>query len=249
MQFPQQKEHLISPTDREGLYRTIFSRRDVRGQFKPDPISDDVISRILYAAHHAPSVGFMQPWNFIIIKSKTIRQEVHDAFNQAHREAAEMFSGEKRTTYSSLKLEGILESPLNICLTCDRERTGPVVIGRTHIKEMDAYSSVCAIQNLWLAARAEGLGVGWVSILDEQKLKDILDIPEYVIPVGYLCIGEVTHFHQKPELENVGWLPRLPLDDLIYFDRWNEKGQPENTQLLNQIRADLSFSESFQQPR
>ena len=249
MDFTHPQDKHISAADREGLYRTIFSRRDVRGQFKPDPIPDDVISRILYAAHHAPSVGFMQPWNFIIIKSKMIRKEVHNAFNQAHREAADMFSGEKRKIYSSLKLEGILESPLNICLTCNRERTGPVVIGRTHIKEMDAYSSVCAIQNLWLAARAEGLGVGWVSILDEQKLKDILDIPEHVIPVGYLCIGKVTHFHQKPELENAGWLPRLPLDDLIYFDRWNEKEQPENNQLLNQIRADLNFSESFQQPR
>jgi 5,6-dimethylbenzimidazole synthase len=245
MVVPQEQNGFISTADREGLYRIIFSRRDVRGQFKPDPIPDEVISRILYAAHHAPSVGFMQPWNFIIIKSKSIREEVHGAFNQAHHEAAKMFPEPKRKIYSSLKLEGILEAPLNICLTCDRKRTGPVVIGRTHIKEMDAYSSVCAIQNLWLAARAEGLGVGWVSILNEQKLKDILNIPEHVIPIGYLCIGHVTHFQQNPELESVGWLPRLPLDDLIYFDRWNERNQTENPLLLKQIRDDLKFPEEF----
>lgn len=241
MNLPHQIDNHISETDRKALYKIVFSRRDVRGQFLPDAIADDVLSRVLYAAHHAPSVGFMQPWNFLIVKSKTIRQQIHDTFKQAHHEAAEMFSGEKQEVYRSLKLEGILESPVNICITCDKERTGPVVIGRTHIKEMDAYSSVCAIQNFWLAARAEGLGVGWVSIFDENKLKDILNIPDHVVPVGYLCIGRVSHFYQKPELEMAGWLPRTPLEDLIYFDQWGADGQENNATLLNQIKDDTKF--------
>jgi 5,6-dimethylbenzimidazole synthase len=244
MNLPIQNPDSISEADRKGLYKTIFSRRDVRGQFKPDEIPDDVLSRVLYAAHHAPSVGFMQPWNFIMIKSQSVRKEVHDAFTKAHEEAAQMFPEDKRETYSSLKLEGILESPINICLTCDRERTGPVVIGRTHIREMDNYSSVCAVQNLWLAARAEGLGVGWVSIIDENKLKDILELPENVVPIGYLCIGRVSHFYQKPELEIAQWLPRLPLEDLICFDKWNGKSQDEdNDSLLEQIKNDANFPE------
>ncbi len=243
MNLSHQNHHLISEIDRKGLYKVIFSRRDVRGQFRPDPIPDHVISRILYAAHHAPSVGFMQPWNFIIIRSKSVRKQIHDVFKQANQEASEMFPKQKRKMYSSLKLEGILESPLNICLTCDREKTGPVVIGRTHIKEMDTYSSVCAIQNLWLAARAEGLGVGWVSVFNEKKVKEILEIPDHVVLIGYLCIGRVTHFYQKPELETAGWLPRLPLEELIYFDKWDKNGQNENSSLLNQVRKDLHFPE------
>jgi 5,6-dimethylbenzimidazole synthase len=238
MDSSSQQDNLISAADRDGLYRTIFSRRDVRGQFKSDPVPDAVLSRILYAAHHAPSVGFMQPWNFIIVKSKKVRQQIHDLFSLAHQEATAMFPDEKRDLYNGLKLEGIMESPVNICVTCDRQRTGPVVIGRTHISTMDLYSSVCAIQNLWLAARSEGLGVGWVSILDEQKMKRILEIPDHIVPVGYLCLGSVTHFKQKPELESAGWLPRWPLEDLVYFDGWDKKLSVEDPPLLQKIQAD-----------
>lgn len=245
MNLPHQIDKQISEADRHALYKIIFSRRDVRGQFLPDAIPDDVLSRVLYAAHHAPSVGFMQPWNFLIIKSKSIRQEIHDAFKRANNEAAEMFSGEKREVYRSLKLEGILEAPINICITCDRERTGPVVIGKTHIKEMDTYSSVCAIQNFWLAARAEGLGVGWVSIFDQNILKNILNIPDHVLPIGYLCIGRVSHFYQKPELEMAGWLPRTPLEDLVYFDQWEPDSQESDSTLLNQIQNDANFPASY----
>ncbi len=241
MKLSHQDPQLVTETDRNGLYKIIFSRRDVRGQFLPDQIPDDVLSRILYAAHHAPSVGFMQPWNFIVIRSESVRKEVHGAFTKAHQEAADMFDVEKRELYRSLKLEGILESPLNICITCDRKRTGPVVIGRTHIKEMDLYSSVCAIQNFWLAARAEGLGVGWVSIIDEEKLKKILGLPEHVVPVGYLCIGYVSHFLQKPELETARWLPRLPLEELVCFDKWGKRPATEDDPLLTQIQNDSGF--------
>jgi 5,6-dimethylbenzimidazole synthase len=239
-----QEQDRLSESDRDSLYKTIFSRRDVRGQFKSDPIPDDVLSRILHAAHHAPSVGFMQPWNFILIKSKSIRGQVHEAFIKAHHEAAEMFPEEKRETYSALKLEGILESPLNVCITCDRKRTGPTVIGRTHIPTMDTYSSVCAVQNLWLAARAEGLGIGWVSIFNEDRLKEILKMPEHVVPIAYLCVGKVTHFYDQPELETAGWLPRLPLEELIAFDTWDGINPDESPSILSQIKQDAGFPET-----
>ena len=134
-----------------------------------------------------------------------------------------MFEGDKRSTYQKLKLEGIVESPVGICITCDRERTGPVVVGRTHMKTMDLYSSVCAVQNLWLAARAEGLGVGWVSIFHQADLQEALCIPKGITPIAYLCVGYVSHFHARPELETAGWLPRLPIEDLVYFDQWGQR--------------------------
>ncbi len=120
-------------------------------------------------------------------------------------------------------LEGILEAPVGVCVTCDRGRTGPVVIGRTHQPEMDLYSAVCAVQNMWLAARAENLGLGWVSIVRYDNLRHALGIPENIQPVAYLCIGRVSHFFEKPELETAGWLPRLPLKDVVWFDGWQKR--------------------------
>lgn len=210
----------FTEADTKGIYKAIFNRRDVRGQFKPDPVPDDVLSRILYAAHHAPSVGYMQPWNFLVVKSNEVKRRVHQAFVAANEEAKEMFADQKRELYSSLKLEGILESPVNICITCDRKRTGAPVIGRTHIKTMDLYSSVCAVQNFWLAARAERVGVGWVSIVKQEALREALGIPKDIVPIAYLCVGYVSHFFKKPELETAGWLPRMPLEELVYFDQW-----------------------------
>lgn len=212
----------ITDSEREAVYKTIFNRRDVRGEFKADPIPDEVLKRILTAAHHAPSVGFMQPWDFIVVRDGEVKQKIKGAFEVAHGEAAEMFEGEKRETYKTLKLEGIVESPIGICITCDRSRTGPVVIGRTAQREMDLYSTVCAVQNLWLAARAENLGVGWVSIIHHKELKKILGIPEKIVPIAYLCVGYVTHFHEKPELEKAGWLPRLPLESIVHEDCWQK---------------------------
>jgi 5,6-dimethylbenzimidazole synthase len=230
---------------REALYKVIFSRRDVRGQFKPDPIPDDVLSRVLHAAHHAPSVGFMQPWNFVMIQDSEVKKRVHAGFSKAHTAAAQMFEGDRQEIYQSLKLEGILESPINVCITCDRDRTGPVVIGRTAIPEMDLYSSVCAVQNFWLAARAEGLGVGWVSIIDENDLRESLNIPENIVPIAYLCVGYVSHFYAKPELEAGGWLPRQPLEDLIYFDQWKNRSADGSESMLNQIAKDCGMASSY----
>lgn len=229
----------FSQADINGLYKTIFNRRDVRGQFKPDPVPDAVLSRMLYAAHHAPSVGYMQPWNFLVVKSPAVKQRVHQAFVEANEEAKDLFAGQRRELYSSLKLEGILDSPVNICITCDRQRTGTTVLGRTHIKSMDLYSSVCAAQNFWLAARAEGVGVGWVSIVKQEALQAALGIPPEIVPIAYLCVGYVSHFYKKPELETKGWLPRMPLEELVYFDQWGESGSKET--LVEEISRQRDF--------
>jgi 5,6-dimethylbenzimidazole synthase len=231
-----QVAHAFAEAERAAVYRTIFNRRDVRGQFLPTPIPDETLGRVLMAAHHAPSVGFMQPWNFLLVRSPEVKRRVRDAFAKAHAEAALMFPEGKREIYSKLKLEGITEAPIGLCITCDRERTGPVVVGRTHMKTMDLYSSVCAVQNLWLAARAEGLGVGWVSIFNQAELQQALGIPPEIVPIAYLCIGTVSHFHDKPELEKAGWLPRLPIADLLYYDQWGQ-GDPEQQDSLTATLA------------
>jgi len=238
--------HTFSEAERQGLYKTIFTRRDVRGQFTPEPIPDAVLSRILYAAHHAPSVGFMQPWNFLLVRSDTVKQQIHRAFQEANEAAADMFEAEKNKQYRRLKLEGILEAPVNICITCDRSRSGPVVLGRTTNKEMDLYSSVCAVQNLWLASRAEGVGVGWVSIIEQDALRAALNIPEEIVPIAYLCLGYVSHFYEQPELQTAGWLPRLPLADLIYFDQWGEREGDQQDTLLDALNQQQNFPNQWQ---
>ncbi len=235
------QQHAFPASAREAVYQAIFSRRDVRGQFLPDLVPDEVLGRVLMAAHHAPSVGFMQPWNFLVVRSPEVKRRVHGAFLAANAEAARLFEGERGEVYARLKLEGIMESPVNLCITCDRERSGPVVVGRTHIRTMDLYSSVCAVQNLWLAARAEGLGVGWVSIFSQAALRDALGIPEDITPVAYLCLGYVSRFFDRPELESAGWLPRLPIEDLVFHDRWGGRSEAEAglTAELRALQADV----------
>ncbi len=207
-------------SEKAAVYRAIFERRDIR-RFRPEPIPAAPLVRILEAAHHAPSVGFMQPWDFILIRERTVRERVHAAFCRANAEARTLFAGERGEHYAALKLEGILESPLNICVTCDRDRFGPVVLGRTCQADMDLFSTVCAVQNLWLAARAEGVGVGWVSIIHADELASILSLPAHVVPVAYLCVGYAEEFLPAPELLTAGWLPRLPLADVLRFGTWD----------------------------
>lgn len=210
------------PVAEHPIYPLIFSRRDVR-RFLPDPIPKEIVERLLSAAHHAPSVGFMQPWNFILIRDPQIKAQVKGMFLKENARAARHYRGRRRRLYDRLKLEGIEESPLNLCVTCDPERFGPHVLGRNSIRRTDLFSTCCAIQNLWLAARAEGIGVGWVSILRNDRLKRILKIPAGIIPVAYLCLGFPVEFLPQPELEAVGWAPRLPLSDLIFQERWGQR--------------------------
>lgn len=210
--------------ERQAVYRAIETRRDVRDQFLPDALPDDLVGRLLHAAHSAPSVGFMQPWNFLLVRSEETRRAVHGAFLKANAEAADLFSGERQAQYRALKLEGILKAPLSICVTCDPTRGGTVVLGRTHNPRMDVYSTVCAVQNLWLAARAEGVGVGWVSIFHDSDIREILGIPANVEIVAWLCVGFVDQLYAEPELAVKGWRQRLPLDELIFEERWPAAG-------------------------
>ncbi|MBT3437808.1 MAG: 5,6-dimethylbenzimidazole synthase [Oceanospirillaceae bacterium] len=229
-----QHDLAFAEEDRHGLYKTLFNRRDVRSQFKPDPVPDEVLARVLYAAHHAPSVGFMQPWNFTLVNDDAVKRQVYGLYQQANEAAANEFEDERQQQYRQLKLAGILDAPLNICITCDRERAGPIVLGRQQMPEMDLFSSVCAVQNLWLAARAEGLGVGWVSIMDPNELKQVLGIPAAIVPIAYLCVGYVDHFLATPELANKGWRQRLPLGDLVYTNQWGAGAEADLLQTLEQ---------------
>lgn len=213
----------FSPDDRETLHRIIRGRRDVRREFLPTAIPQEVIERLLSAAHHAPSVGFMQPWDFIVVQDAETRRQIKQGFIEANDTSAAMFSGSRQHLYRQLKLEGIEEAPLGICITCDRQRTGDVVLGRTIKPEMDLFSAVCAVQNLWLAARAENLGMGWVSILHDEVLYRTLDIPSDLTIIGYFCIGYVAQFQTTPDLERHGWEQRRQLSDVIHYERWQPK--------------------------
>jgi 5,6-dimethylbenzimidazole synthase len=232
----------FSPEEKNGFYKAVFSRRDVRSHFTSEPIDEKVLSRILNAAHHAPSVGFSQPWNFVLIKDVETRRRVKESFEKERIHSSTLIDDPKRSKYLSLRLEGILDSPVNVCITYDPSKFGPFVIGRSSIPETGIYSVCCAIQNLWLAARAEGIGVGWVSILSNDDLKTILDIPEHVVPVSYLCLGHVSKFAEKPDLESAGWLPRLGLKDVVFYEKWNNSNDPNWKQIREMIISNLDYA-------
>ncbi|MGA8943528.1 MAG: 5,6-dimethylbenzimidazole synthase [Thermoactinomyces sp.] len=210
----------FSKTEQEVIYRVIRARRDIR-HFQRSPVPGDALSRILEAAHFAPSVGFMQPWNFIFVNSMALRQEIKNQFLETNKEQLEQISEpERQKLYRDLKLEGIMEAPVNLAVTCDRNRDAPFVLGRGPMPETDLYSTCLAIENMWLAARAEGIGIGWVSILDREKVGKILKLPADVQLVAYLCIGYPVEFRTKPLLEEVGWKSRLDLSKMVFEDEW-----------------------------
>jgi 5,6-dimethylbenzimidazole synthase len=210
----------FSDAERQGVYRAIYERRDVRSRFIAGSLPDEVLARILDAAHHAPSVGLMQPWQFIVIADAGVRGEVGQAFDAANRRAADAYTGERRDLYDRLKLEAIIDSAVNVCVTCDPTIERGHGLGRQTMPETAMYSAVCAIQNCWLAARAEGVGVGWISILDLEAIRRILAIPMHVVVVGYLCLGYVSAFEPEPELASRGWEHRLPLAKALHFERY-----------------------------
>ena len=210
-----------------GVYRAIRDRRDVRSGFLPEPLGDQVLGRLLEAAHHAPSVGLMQPWRFILIRAIEIRRAIHDIFLRSNREALDTYEGDRAKKYASLKLEGILEAPQNLCIVCNPECERGHRLGRHSMPETVLYSAVCAVQNLWLAARAEGIGVGWVSILDKEMLQKVLHIPGNIVPVAYLCLGYVGRFAAEPDLERAGWEHRIPLDQVLGFERYDPRWSAE----------------------
>lgn len=204
------------------LYDAIYTRRDVR-EFASDPIPDETLWKILSAAHHAGSVGFMQPWSFVLVRSRETRRKVQEIFAVENERAGQHYQDERARLYQSLKLEGILDAPLNLAVTVDHERKGPHVLGRNTLRHMDEYSACCAVQNFWLAARAEGIGVGWVSILDYEAVKCLLGIPTEQTLVAYLCVGYPKSLPSRPVLESKGWETRLSLEDIVFQEAWGQR--------------------------
>ncbi len=232
----------FSDEEKNGLYKAIYSRRDVRSHFTSDPIEDEVLTRILNAAHHAPSVGFSQPWNFILIKDYETRNKIKESFEIERKRSSKLVDEPKRSKYLSFKLEGILDSPVNVCVTYDPSRFGPFVIGKSSIPDTGLYSVCCAIQNLWLAARTEGIGLGWVSILSNEILKKQLQLPEHILPIAYLCLGHVNEFAKKPDLETAGWLDRLELKDVVFYEKWEQKQNSSWNNIQELIKTNLGYA-------
>lgn len=196
------------------LEEIILNRRDVRGnRFIDKPIEDEVIDKLLFSALNAPSVGFSQPWEFVIVKNDTIKTQIKNSFNEENLKALDNFKDEKQKEYTQLKLEGIIEAPLNIAVFYKPSETP--VLGQTSMAEMGLYSVVCAIQNMWLTARSLNVGLGWVSILNPEKVKTILNAPEQNQLVAYLCIGYVDKFLQQPELETLKWEKRKEKENVV----------------------------------
>ena len=214
------KNKQFTGEDQDVLEQIIQLRRDVRGNhFIDKPISDDVIERILSAAVSAPSVGYSQPWEFVIIKEKATKSKVADIFKVENDKALPQFD-QQESLYSQLKLEGISESPVNIAVFY--KPSSEPVLGQTSMPDMGEYSVVCAIQNMWLMARALNVGVGWVSILNPDSVKQILDVPESSKLVAYLCIGYVDEFSDKPELEVLKWADRKEQHTLVHYESYKE---------------------------
>lgn len=210
----------FSPAERAALYRAIALRRDVRAEFLPDDVDDDVLARVLGAAHQAPSVGLSQPWRFIVVRELATRSAVHAAFTRANAAAAAAYELADGERYRGLRLAGILDAPVNVCVTCDDDCARGNGLGRRTMPETARYSTVCAIQNLWLAARVEGLGVGWVSIIEPAELRTLLAIPERLAVVAYLCVGHVAAFAPVADLERDRWEARVALADVVDYERY-----------------------------
>ncbi|MGO9195717.1 MAG: 5,6-dimethylbenzimidazole synthase [Acidimicrobiales bacterium] len=211
------------PATTLGLYEAIYKRRDVRGQFTGEPIDPAVLRRVLEAAHAAPSVGLSQPWDFIIVREPATRE----VFREHVWSERERFSGslppDRAEQFASIKIEGILDASLGVVVTYDESRGAPNVLGRHAIADAGLYSVCLAIENLWLAATAEGLGVGWVSFYEEAFLARLLGVPDGVRPVAWLCLGPVTQLEATPDLERAGWRKRLPLDAVVHEERYEPR--------------------------
>ncbi|MGZ3964724.1 MAG: 5,6-dimethylbenzimidazole synthase [Mucilaginibacter sp.] len=213
------RERLFDQAEADLLLDIMVNRRDVRGnRFLDQSIEDEKINQILLAAVNAPSVGFSQPWEFVLIKDNEIKKQIKDSFKAENEKASNLFNDEKQKAYNRLKLEGIFEAPLNIAIFYTH--TENPVLGQTSMPEVGLYSVVCAIQNMWLMARALNIGMGWVSIIDPEKVKQVLRAPEKNKLVGYFCLGYTSQFLKKPELELLKWENRKQISELIFNDTY-----------------------------
>ena len=214
----------IGPPDAMAdVYDVIHRRRDVRGQFTGAPVPDAVLERVLRAAHAAPSVGLSQPWDFVVVRDLELRQAFHRHVQGERRTFAGSLPEEWAARFAAIKVEGVLDAPLAVVVTYDPARGAPHVLGRHAIADAGLYSVCLAIENLWLAATAEGMGVGWVSFYRESFLADLLGIPDGIRPVAWLCLGPVSHLETVPDLERHGWRSRAPLASAVHHDRWGSR--------------------------
>ena len=204
------------------VYDVIADRRDVR-RFRPDAVDNDILERLFAAAHQAPSVGLMQPWRLIVIRSLETRSRIRSLAQRERLRQADRFD-ERARHFLDQKIEGVTEAPLGVCVCCDHGEDGAEILGRGTIPETDVYSTACAIQNLWLAARAEGLGIGWVSFYKPDDLRAVLGVPAHVDPIAYLCIGWPDERPVRPTLETVGWSQRMRVEAVVMEERWREHG-------------------------
>jgi 5,6-dimethylbenzimidazole synthase len=215
--FVSESPFRYSDAERDAVYRAIAERRDMR-HFKSDPVDDVTLRRLFEAAHRAPSVGLMQPWRFVCITDRDLRVKIHDLVEQERQRTADAL-GERRDEFMRLKVQGVLEcGELLVAALCEAREQ--YVFGRRTMPEMDLASVACAIQNIWLAARAEGLGMGWVSLFDPVALGEMLSMPKGALPVAVLCIGHVDAFYPAPMLELTGWARVRPLDELVFNNCW-----------------------------
>ena len=208
------------------VYRVIAERRDVR-HFLSDPIAPELMTRLLNAAHLAPSVGFMQPWRFIRIASPAMRQSLYEIVEQERIATAHALA-QREDEFMRLKVEGIRECG-EVLVVALMDRREEHVFGRRTLPEMDLASVACAIQNIWLAARAEGIGMGWVSMFQPEQLHQLLHMPVGAKPVAILCLGHVAAFYTKPMLEQEGWATRQALSEHVFVDCWGAIDPPEET--------------------
>lgn len=202
------------------LYEVIHRRRDVRAQFTGAPMADGALDRVLAAAHAAPSVGLTQPWDFIVITDRATREKFVGHVLEERELFATSLDEERAGKFSGIKVEGVMESTCSVVVTYDAARGAPAVLGRHAIADAGLYSVCLAIENFWLAATAEDLGVGWVSFYRESFVSELLGIPEGTRPVAWLCVGPVSHLETTPDLERAGWRSRTPLEDVLHRDRW-----------------------------
>jgi nicotinate-nucleotide--dimethylbenzimidazole phosphoribosyltransferase len=223
---PADRDGALAQPDIDAFYRLAGARRDVRNGFLPDPVDDELLTRVLAAAHQAPSVGLSQPWDFLIIRDRAARERIRRLAQEQRDDFAASLPAARARAFGQLKVEAILDCAVNIVVTCDPTRGGRHVLGRHAQPQMAEYSAVCATQNLWLAARAEGLGVGWVSFFDERELAAELGLPGQLRVVAYLCVGRVEEFPPAPELVLSGWARQRPLAWAVHDGRWGRRGLP-----------------------
>ncbi len=210
---------------RASLYDVIGARRDVR-RYRPDPVPDATVRRVLEAGHAAPSVGHSQPWRFVVVRDPSVRERAAWMADRARLDQAAQLEPEAARQLLDLQLEGLREAPLGVVVCCDRRTPAAGVLGRATFPDADLWSCACAIQNLWLAARAEGLGMGWVTLFDPVELAGLLGLPDGVVTLGWLCLGWPDERPPSPGLERAGWSRKQPLDDVLLTDRWSERTAP-----------------------